>query len=65
MNFDDDDGRQRPIGGNDALDRKIVDGPSPYGIPKKKKRNRRIANDAEAFPINDADVLSGRGMYKP
>ena len=63
MNFDDDDGRQRPIGGSDPLDRKIAENLSPYALSKKKKRSRRTVNNPEGVSVNDADVLSGRGKY--
>lgn len=62
MNFDDDDGRQRPIGGNDALDRKIVAAsPSPYNRSKKQGGDGQSGNDDEHVTLNDADVLCGRG----
>jgi hypothetical protein len=65
MNFDDDDNRQRAIGaGSDSLDQKIAASPSPFSVPKKKKRNRQVTTDAEVFTIFDADVLCGRGEEK-
>lgn len=62
MNFEDEDGPQRPIGGSDSLDRKIAESPSPYALAKGKKKATRPSNDGEAgVTICDADVLCGRG----
>ena len=59
MNFDDEDGPQRPIGGKDSLDQKIASSPSPYALAKKKKSTtRRTANaNEEGVTVCDADVL--------